>query len=555
MADVPGTEHLLPLDEAAEFLHVPVDTVTALVGAGYFRPRLRDDGPGIPLVDLKAFLARNADNGSGNLFDLEPNTDPQALLDALDGKSEDMARRAFEIFSAAFPETASWTLTEQARFVEQARARFEAILAVTSQGVAVDEALVADLLEVGAAAAMAGSPLPQLLVVLRISRDLVVQTAVELAEERGRHWGLALSLLLTRVLPAMDRLTDSLAQGYWNAVVQREEEHRQRHEHVTEHSSDGVYEVDLDGRLRYANRSLAAILGFERDELEGAHLTEVVVPTGSIAELSPLLTEPPAEGQVVELEIVRSDSRRRVIEVRVLPRHVEAEVVGFQGVVRDVTAAHELEAGRKDFLAIVTGDLRHPLNTILGLAATMETHADELPAERVRVMARAVRHQAERTARMADDLHDVSQLEARALELAVRPVDLAQVVSAALGSVEGADWVQVRVPAGVTVRADARRLEQAVANVVEFVVKGGEPPVVIDVGRHEGSDVELSITDDGPGLHDEDTLGLFAPVRSVGRERSPLALARGLLEAMEGSIRFQRAPSGASRFLLGLKTD
>src|SRR5205823_7365629 len=151
------------------------------------------------------------------------------LLDALDGRSDEMARRAFDIFATAFPEATGWSLAEQARFIDQARARFEAILAVTGQGAEVDEALVGDLQDVGASAAWAGSPLPQLLVVLRISRDLVVQTAVELAEERGRHWGLALSLLLTRVLPAMDQLTDALAQGYWAAIVGREETHRARY--------------------------------------------------------------------------------------------------------------------------------------------------------------------------------------------------------------------------------------------------------------------------------------------------------------------------------------
>src|SRR5258708_10400904 len=172
-----------------------------------------------------------------------------------------MARRAFDIFAGVFPEAQTWPLGEQARFIEQARSRFEAILAVTSQGSEVDEALVGDLQDVGAAAAWAGSPLPHLLAILRISRDLVVQTAVELAEQRGRNWGLALSLLLTRVLPAMDRLTDALAQGYWAAVVGREEELRDRYQHLVETSSNGVFEVDLDGRIQYANPALGRILG------------------------------------------------------------------------------------------------------------------------------------------------------------------------------------------------------------------------------------------------------------------------------------------------------
>src|SRR5437763_10034140 len=269
-----GSRRPVSLAKAAEYLDLPAESVESLVETGYLAALGRGPGgPEFALVDLKAFLARNAENGSGNILDAAwEGVDRQGLLDALDGRSDEMARRAFEIFSTVFPESRGWSLSEQAKFIDQAKGRFEAILAVTGQGAEVDEALVGDLQDVGAGAAWAGSPLPQLLVILRISRDLVVQTAVELAEERGRHWGLALSLLLTRVLPAMDRLTDALAQGYWAATLGREEENRARYENLVERSSDGVYEVDFDGRLTYANPSLAVIVGRTPDELRGAQL-------------------------------------------------------------------------------------------------------------------------------------------------------------------------------------------------------------------------------------------------------------------------------------------
>ena len=222
MAERETSRPTVSLADAAKYLGLAPDAVRALVAADFLAAE--GDEPLFRLVDLKAFLARNADNGSGNLLRLTADDpDPQALLDDLDSRSEEMARRAFDIFAAAIPEARGWKLSEKARFIAQAKNRFEAILAVTGQGAEVDEALVDDLQEVGAAAAWSNSPLPQLLVTLRISRDLVVQTAVELAEERGGRWGLALSLLLTRVLPAMDRLTDALAQGYWSAVMARED--------------------------------------------------------------------------------------------------------------------------------------------------------------------------------------------------------------------------------------------------------------------------------------------------------------------------------------------
>src|SRR5690348_9796945 len=138
MADGPAKPRL-DLPEAAELLHLPVNSVEALVGAGYLTPAdpggSDDDGPRFALGDIKAFLARNADDGAGDLLaEAADAADPQALLDALDGRSDEMARRAFDIFVTVFPEAAGWSMKEQHRFIEQARKRFEAILAVTGQG-------------------------------------------------------------------------------------------------------------------------------------------------------------------------------------------------------------------------------------------------------------------------------------------------------------------------------------------------------------------------------------------------------------------------------------
>jgi PAS domain S-box-containing protein len=547
----------LDLEAAAKYLALDPAAVLGLVAAGYLAP----SGPGthFALADLKAFVARNADNGSGNgLLDDEGAGDPEALLEALDGRSEEMARRAFEIFSAVFPETSSWSLGEQARFIEQARNRFEAILAVTGQGSTVDEALVGDLQEVGAAAAWDGSPLPHLLGILRISRDLVVQTAVELAEQRGRHWGLALSLLLTRVLPAMDRLTDALAQGYWAAVVGREEELRARYEHVVESSSNGVFEVDLEGRVQYANPSLGVILGRPVEELIGGSIGDVFIAADPEAPLEPLMGEDSTARGQYRLEVCRPDRHVRVLDVRTTPRYRLDELVGYQGVVQDVTAALHLEADRTQFLALVTRELRVPLAALLARGANLEANAAELPPDQVERIGSAIRNQAERISRLADDLHDVTRLEASQLVLSPRPVDLAGVVHSALASVPGSRQVEVRIPFGVDVLADARRLEQVIGNLVENALAHGAPPVVVGLDRAADGTVELSVTDTGPGVEPAQVDSLFAGPRLSTRAGSEetrgtgigLALVRGLVEGMGGTVGYDGA--AGARFVVVL---
>ena len=562
---------LLSLDETASYLDLPVDAVVSLAAAK-FLPVTSPKGDSVDfeavaagsdfcfrMVDLKAFLARNADYGSGNVLDFaDDDPDPQALVVDLDARSEDMARRAFDIFSAAVPEARSWSLTERARFISQAKSRFEAILAVTSHGAEVDEALIEDLQEVGAAAAWAQSPLPQLLVVLRISRDLVVQTAVELAEERGGRWGLALSLLLTRVLPAMDRLIDALATGYWTAVARRDEAATARYAHVVEHSSDGIWEIDLDARITYANPAFGLMVGREVDELEGLPLSELFPADELGAGLDALTSSD--EVEPFEVSFRRPDGVRRMMAVRVQARFEDDLVAGFQGVVRDTTAVRELEAEKNEFLALVTHDLRNPLSTIVGLGATLETHGQELAGDRIHRMGSAIRRQAERISRLADDLYDVSRLEASSLLLSPRPVDLRQVIDAALDTVDPTQdvlsLVQVKVKEGVTVMADPRRLEQVVANLVANGLEHGAAPVVIEQSTRVGpGEIGFSVWDSGSGVPDVLAPVLFSRVQTLSRQQSRsrvglgtglgLFLVKGLVEAMGGRVGYEGTSSGA----------
>jgi hypothetical protein len=536
-----------------------VEAVRALVTAGYLKPGGEDAGePTFAVSDLKGFLARNSEAGGTDMFlGVEEPADPKVLLEALDSRAEEMARRALDIFQAAVPDASIWSQSEQARFIDQARKRFEAILAVTGAGDDVDDALVEDLQDVGASAAWAGSPLPELLVVLRISRDLVVQTAVEVAEERGRRWGLALSLLLTRVLPAMDRLTDALAQGYWSAIVGREEESRARYEHLVEESTDGVYEIGLDGCFFYVNPSLAVMIGRSADDLVDRHLSEVF----NVADGSDALDRLAAgtEGvEDVDFTVLRSDGVRRELHVVTFPRRQEGGVVGYQAVVRDVTATREVERAKNEFLGMVTHDLRSPITTILGLGVTLEAYADELPVERLRRTGAAIRRQAERISRLADDLYEVSRLESQSLRLNLRPVSVAGAVEAALASLEDPGVVEIKVDEGITALADARRLEQVVANLVENALVHGAAPVVVEATQGRDG-VEVCVSDSGPGVPEALVPSLFTRLGVAGSsaDRSGagvgLFLVRGLVEAMGGRVAYEPGKGGGCAFRLRLR--
>lgn len=212
----------LDLDTAAETVALPAVALEALAAAGYVTA-VEEPGstPSFAAADLKAFVARNADDGSGPTpQSAEDNADlePQELVDLLDERAEHMALRLLKMYSIVYPQAASWPVSRQGKFIERTKSHFEAFLAIAALGDRIQPELVEELHSIGAAAARSGSKLPQVLTMLRVSRDLVVQNAVDLAENGERPGGHALALVLTRILPAMDALGDALTAGYWEAM-------------------------------------------------------------------------------------------------------------------------------------------------------------------------------------------------------------------------------------------------------------------------------------------------------------------------------------------------
>ncbi len=554
----------MTVPEAAGVLGLPVSGVEALVDAGYLRV---DDGARVPLSELKAFQARNAAGSGDTVADLlgdlgGADSGADDILDALEAGVEDMARRTADIVGGVFPEAAAWTPRQRSHFEGQARARFEAILAVTRADSS-DDDLLSDLAEAGGAAAFAGAPLPQVLMTLRISRDLLVQAAVSAAEELGRKWGLALAVVLTRVLPVLDRLTDTVARGWWSVVLTREQEAYARYEHVVEHSASGVYEVDLTGSVLYANPMLRQLSGHgTATDVAGRDMAELLPPEDPGTPLEVYRT--PTEGWT-PVTVLRADGVRREILLQVSERTEEGEAVGYDGIIRDVTAERTLERQKNDFLALITQELRQPLAAVLGLGVTLELHADELPRERIANMGRSIHLQSDRIARLADDLHDVSRIRADSLTLVTRDIELRYACEAALRLVgadgpEAAD-VDLDVPSGISVVGDSRRLEQVVAHLVENALRHGEPPVTIRARQLDDDLVELVVADVGPGVPLHEVDGLFSAIRPTAvddrlRDRPSgigLPLARSLVEAMGGRIHHEAPARGGARFTIRLR--
>jgi two-component system sensor histidine kinase KdpD len=159
----------------------------------------------------------------------------------------------------------------------------------------------------------------------------------------------------------------------------------------------------------------------------------------------------------------------------------------------------------------------------------------------------------DRLSGLVENLLDMSRLQAGALALAIQPIDVADVVSAAVTSLgPAASEVIIRVPEETPdVQADPALLERAIANLVQNAVRHsppGAPPLV--TASAYGEAVEIRVVDCGPGVPENDWDHIFLPFQRLGdRDNTSgvglgLALARGLIEAMSGTLTPEGTPGG-----------
>lgn len=225
-------------------------------------------------------------------------------------------------------------------------------------------------------------------------------------------------------------------------------------------------------------------------------------------------------------------------------------------------ARDEAEAAvraRDDTLAVVTHDLRNPLNSVLvssGLILRGDVPPDEVARE-MDVIKRAGHHMQ----RLINDLLDTAQIESGSLSVeaeSLDPVPLLDEVAELFAHRVGTKGITLVVdrdsPAGLRVRADRVRVVQAlgnlVANGVKFTEAGGEVRLSIQPDEHA---VRFIVADSGTGVPDTELPHIFKRFwqgRPGDRAGAGLGLGivKGIAEAHGGDVGVETAMGEGSTF-------
>jgi two-component system phosphate regulon sensor histidine kinase PhoR len=325
---------------------------------------------------------------------------------------------------------------------------------------------------------------------------------------------------------------------------------------------EGVLLLDADGRVQFLNDSLRKGFGLA-DDIRGQTIMEIF----RWHELAALSERLPKEKVIsgVELDIQRGVRRSWLISAALVadrPGGPQGQLLVFH----DVTRLKELESIRKEFVGNVSHELRTPLSLIKGFAQTLLDGALHDPDQAARFLQKIDKH-SDRLLFLIEDLLAISRLESGQVALNFEQLnlrDLAQRVVEDLAQPAAARQTSLvnRIPASLSVRADADRLPQVFFNLTDNAIKYGKPAgrVVLDARETDGQKIEVSVSDDGPGIPPDAIGRVFERFYRVDRARSResggtglgLAIVKHIVQAHGGEawVRSDLGKGASFRFTL-----
>ncbi|MGI2908499.1 PAS domain S-box protein [Tolypothrix sp. VBCCA 56010] len=343
------------------------------------------------------------------------------------------------------------------------------------------------------------------------------------------------------------------------ALLLSEEQSR----NILESITDAFFALDQDWRFTYVNRQAEHLLERASGDLIGKNFwSEFPGLNGS--EFEQLHRRVMSDRVAASLTAFYPD-HNRWYEVRTYPAakgvttyfrnvtdRVSHEAEREQLLQREQTAREAAETANRikdEFLAVLSHELRSPLNPILGWSKLLQQ--GKLDAAKTKIALATIERNAKLQSQLIEDLLDISRILRGKLSLNVMPVDLSMVILAALETVRlAAEAKSLHIQTTLSpdvgkVIGDAGRLQQVVwnllSNAVKFTFQGGQITVTL---TQTGTDAQIQVTDTGKGINPDFLPYVFehfrqedgATTRKFGGLGLGLAIARQIVELHGGII-------------------
>ena len=329
-----------------------------------------------------------------------------------------------------------------------------------------------------------------------------------------------------------------------------------------------VVREDEAGRVTYASEMLCTLVRKRLDEVVGHPIslearsqgTRIAHADGSYTFDQEIVTES-GPCWIAWKEVAVCDETGKTVEIQRVGRDVTARVAAERALAVAREKAEAASRAKSRFLAVVSHEVRTPLNGVLGMADLLLETGLSLEQQ---TYARAMKTSGEALLALIEEILDFSKIEAGRLDLESIPFDLAALVTdvvellaprAQAKGIEIAADIDDHIP--VRVAGDAARLRQVLLNLagnaVKFTDVGG---VSVLVEREEPGRTRFIVKDTGPGIEPEAQARIFNEFEqgdsTLARRHDGtglgLAIASRIVERMGGEIGLSSGPEFGSSF-------
>jgi PAS domain S-box-containing protein len=344
---------------------------------------------------------------------------------------------------------------------------------------------------------------------------------------------------------------------------------------MLDRAADGAVTLDSAGRIQSLSRPAEELFGYDEKDVVGESVLMLLAPQShpeTTARLESLSRQDDLPAPAGPIQVVGRDRAGAALNLALtLARIGPPEAPHYCALIKDTSREREAErklatsrdaalvasAAKTDFLAQVSHEIRTPLHAILGFAEVMmDERFGPIGNERYKDYLKDIHASGKHVMSLADDLLDLSKIEAGKLELAFAPVDANSLIRECISMMQpqaARERIIMRVSLFERlpqVMVDERSLKQIMLNLMSNAVKFNEPggQVIVSTAVDNAGQAVIRVRDTGVGMSESEVGLALEPFSQVGQARRKggvglgLPLTKALVEAngAEFSIKSRR---------------
>jgi two-component system sensor histidine kinase VicK len=355
---------------------------------------------------------------------------------------------------------------------------------------------------------------------------------------------------------------------------------RRQRELILAAVGDGIYGMDLDGKLSFMNPAAAKMLGYTAEELRGKDIHELIHHSHadgtkhSKTNCPILLGMRRREDVRIRDDVFwRKDGSTVPVEYVASPLMDEGAIAGMVVAFQDISERRRLEKMKDEFISTVSHELRTPLTSLRASLGLISSGSLDKRPEKQKQMLEVAIGNCDRLVRLVNDILDFDRVERGGMPLNREVLAVGDILRRA-ADVEHDAALKAQItfrfdtPAGLMVNVDQERILQVLSELVSNAIKFSPPQTIIKLSaqaagpnKETGQDeVSVVIEDQGRGIPQEKLDMIFerfqqgdaSDSRALGGTGLGLAICRRIVQQHGGRIWAESEPGKGSRFLFTL---